>query len=621
MCAILIADVMYHTVPQYILVFSMLFLFLSCNKLSDPECRCYVFDGTRQVNGTFKSPNFPKMYPPDLDCLLYRFEAKETDRVKLSFWSFDLRKPQQGRCLDYVDLFTTIDTSEESNFLQHSTQPLRYPTRPADYRICGDLSSVPQTEFYSIGSVLFLIFHSVSLLRNERPVTFGGFVGQFAFIAKDNYRTDGLAKPDTLCTYQISHLSENQSHYQRGRIFSPYYPSNYPPRANCHYHFAGANTERIILTFQSIQLNTNVLDKAVRHKPVCPEKGDLIVVTERQNQTDMTLARICGHAQGVQIVSHGPTVTVEFQSNGDLFKGQGFQASYEFVHRTQVQPSPYLSTASQFVEERQQRDHSYINPWAADDNSPKVGPIEDYWNNRSWNTFPSQSNNPALQGVHTVFSESAGIGKMGSVHSPGYPTRYPLSTFKAYKFTGRPYEHVYLKFLMLELGKRNRCTNFTKNFGDRIEIYDGPSNRSALLYEICGSENSLYDQFSHARSPELSEILSSGPDLLLTFRSDSVPGENEYGFKLLYEFRNTSAWNAKGSAVVRETNWNPSAKSQHVKKSTPRNRCTPTVGSLWVLLLPLSQLVTLHFIQRAFYVFIVEIQIQSASVQNVICIV
>ncbi|KER20779.1 hypothetical protein T265_10750 [Opisthorchis viverrini] len=108
-----------------------------------------------------------------------------------------------------------------------------------------------------------------------------------------------------------------------------------------------------------------------------PENGDLIIVTERQNQTDIcTLARICGHAQGVQIVMHGPTVTVEFQSNGDLFKGQGFQASYEFVHRTQVQSSPYLSAASQFLEERQQRDHSYINPWAADDNSPQIGQSE-----------------------------------------------------------------------------------------------------------------------------------------------------------------------------------------------------------------------------------------------------
>ncbi|KER18281.1 hypothetical protein T265_16166, partial [Opisthorchis viverrini] len=71
------------------------------------------------------------------------------------------------------------------------------------------------------------------------------------------------------------------------------------------------------------------------------------------------------------------------------------------------------------------------------------------------NTSPFQSANPARQGVHTVFSESAGIGKKGSVHSPGYPTRYPLSTFKAYTFTGQPYEHVYLKFLMVELGKRN----------------------------------------------------------------------------------------------------------------------------------------------------------------------
>lgn len=58
------------------------------------------------------------------------------------------------------------------------------------------------------------------------------------------------------------------------------------------------------------------------------------------------LARICGRANHVQIVSHGPQLRVDFVSQEDTFHGKGFHANYEFVHHTQVQPSPYMKMST-----------------------------------------------------------------------------------------------------------------------------------------------------------------------------------------------------------------------------------------------------------------------------------
>lgn len=42
--------------------------------------------------GNFKSPDFPKPYPPNIDCLLYTFVGRPDQIVEITFLDFDVRK-------------------------------------------------------------------------------------------------------------------------------------------------------------------------------------------------------------------------------------------------------------------------------------------------------------------------------------------------------------------------------------------------------------------------------------------------------------------------------------------------------------------------------------------------
>ena len=69
------------------------------------------------------------------------------------------------------------------------------------------------------------------------------FAGQFEI-------EGGNKRWGTDCTYDF--YSNKNS--KEGRFFSPRYPQNYPPGANCLYVFYGMRDERVKLTFQNIQL-------------------------------------------------------------------------------------------------------------------------------------------------------------------------------------------------------------------------------------------------------------------------------------------------------------------------------------------------------------------------------
>ena len=70
-----------------------------------------------------------------------------------------------------------------------------------------------------------------------------------------DYMTDG--QPRGGCSYDIP-----SSKYRSGRLFSPRYPQNYPPRSRCFYKFAGERDERIKFTLHQNDLN-NVAMKFV----------------------------------------------------------------------------------------------------------------------------------------------------------------------------------------------------------------------------------------------------------------------------------------------------------------------------------------------------------------------
>lgn len=56
-----------------------------------------------------------------------------------------------------------------------------------------------------------------------------------------------------------SSLASLTSRTNRGRFYSPQYPSTYPKAAQCAYTFAGLPTERVKLVFEHIRLQKSDL--------------------------------------------------------------------------------------------------------------------------------------------------------------------------------------------------------------------------------------------------------------------------------------------------------------------------------------------------------------------------
>ncbi|CAH0399220.1 unnamed protein product [Chilo suppressalis] len=56
-------------------------------------CTCIRFTSTYgKERGTFSSPDYPRPYPPRVDCLLYTFLAAPHEIVELVFTDFDIYK-------------------------------------------------------------------------------------------------------------------------------------------------------------------------------------------------------------------------------------------------------------------------------------------------------------------------------------------------------------------------------------------------------------------------------------------------------------------------------------------------------------------------------------------------
>uniref|UniRef100_A0A2H1VUT9 SFRICE_012812 n=1 Tax=Spodoptera frugiperda TaxID=7108 RepID=A0A2H1VUT9_SPOFR len=59
----------------------------------DDCCSCIRYTSTYgKERGTFSSPDYPRPYPPRIDCLLYTFVAAPHEIVELVFTDFDIFK-------------------------------------------------------------------------------------------------------------------------------------------------------------------------------------------------------------------------------------------------------------------------------------------------------------------------------------------------------------------------------------------------------------------------------------------------------------------------------------------------------------------------------------------------
>ncbi|EFN69317.1 hypothetical protein EAG_01057 [Camponotus floridanus] len=68
---------------------------VSCRYLTidTTGCSCVVYSSSdRPQGGIFTSPNFPKRYPPNIDCLLYTFIGHPDEIIALTFHQFNIRR-------------------------------------------------------------------------------------------------------------------------------------------------------------------------------------------------------------------------------------------------------------------------------------------------------------------------------------------------------------------------------------------------------------------------------------------------------------------------------------------------------------------------------------------------
>ena len=66
---------------------------ITCVILSVSACECVVFQSYGRSQGTFTSPNFPQIYPININCILYTFIGDLDEIVELTFLEFDLQVP------------------------------------------------------------------------------------------------------------------------------------------------------------------------------------------------------------------------------------------------------------------------------------------------------------------------------------------------------------------------------------------------------------------------------------------------------------------------------------------------------------------------------------------------
>ncbi|XP_072388890.1 suppressor of lurcher protein 1 isoform X1 [Diabrotica undecimpunctata] len=285
-----------------------------------PGCECIIFSKMYgKEKGFFKSPDFPKPYSPNIDCLLYTFIGSTDEIVELSFSDFDLHKTQ-GNCIlgDYLKVFMHLEDVSVNEYT------------PWEILMCGGYADVPNI-LYSSGSVLVLEFHSSPHTANS-----SGFLGTFKFLEKRLFRTDGWKLPSTTCDYEFYSSDHSQLY---GKFYSPRFPSSYPKNIRCTYKFQGRHKERIRIIFEEVALQKGDIS--------CLNRADIIRVFDGSTTSDPSIILLCNEETQIEILSTGPDLFIEFVANSDN-PGRGFKGKFQFQpsdnvvdSRSPILPGPH----------------------------------------------------------------------------------------------------------------------------------------------------------------------------------------------------------------------------------------------------------------------------------------
>ncbi|XP_075212598.1 suppressor of lurcher protein 1-like isoform X2 [Lycorma delicatula] len=411
----------------------VLILFVSGDAVN-PGCDCLQYSETYgKEYGTFNSPDYPRPYPANINCLLYTFIADIEEIVEITFKDFDVYKTHLD-CIggDFLKIFLHLEKPEVDEYTNWSGL------------LCGGYSDVPAV-LYSSGPVLILEFHTTDASSNAT-----GFIGTFRFIDRRTFRTDGQKLPGTICDYQFISSNHTLNH---GRFYSPRYPSNYPQNIKCAYRFRARATERIRIVFEEVTLQKGDVS--------CLNRADVIKVHDGRSAVSPTIRVVCNEASALEVLSTGPDLFIEFLADSE-WPGQGFKAAFQFQPLLlETTPQTEAETSADVVVE-------------------KPGPPA--VQKQTADLIPSVS---ATTANCDVVVTSDGV-KNGSVASPGYPGPYPARTSCRYDFQGRGKERVQVFFTDFSLYHPTDDSKECESI-DSLMAYVLIDGRMEKIDNFCGS--------------------------------------------------------------------------------------------------------------------------------------
>ncbi|XP_049855573.1 suppressor of lurcher protein 1-like [Schistocerca gregaria] len=288
---------------RFLLELLLPFLFAS-GVAVNPGCECLLFTSTfGKEFGVFSSPDYPRPYPSDVDCLLYSFVGGSYDIVHITFVDFDVQKTHLDCSLgDRVEVFLSLGGQLRADVNER--------TPPAGV-LCGGLRDVPAA-LYSQGPALVLAMHAAGPPSNS-----SGFLGRFRFLDRRSFRSDGRRVLGTECDQLFSSGDGPRS----GRFFSPRYPSSYPSNTTCKYYFRAREKERIRLVFEEVSLQ--------KRDASCLESEDTVTIHDGASPASPSSAVVCAEASQLEVLSTGSHLYVELSARA-RWPAQGFRATFHF---------------------------------------------------------------------------------------------------------------------------------------------------------------------------------------------------------------------------------------------------------------------------------------------------
>jgi len=205
-------------------------------------------------NGTITSPSFPQLYPILKECI-WEIIAPANHRISLNFTHFDLEgtaHQQSDDCgYDSVTVYSKLTENRLKRIGTYCGTTIP-PTATSE-------SNALRIEFHSDKSVQQTGFAAVFFTDiDECAVNNGGCqhechntIGSYSCSCHNGYslHENGHDCKEGECKYEIV--------VPFGEIYSPNYPDEYPPNADCVWHFTTTPGHRIKLIFNEFNIESH----------------------------------------------------------------------------------------------------------------------------------------------------------------------------------------------------------------------------------------------------------------------------------------------------------------------------------------------------------------------------